>query len=53
VESNKYSKILLNIKWRLKMEDKLKQALTIIGWIIIGFAVIALIMFVINSGVLG
>jgi len=36
-----------------KQEDRLKQVLTVIGWIIIGFAVLALIMFVINSGVLG
>lgn len=34
-------------------KEKLKTILTVIGWIIIGFAVIALIIFIINSGVLG
>ncbi len=38
---------------RRKTDDRLRQVLTVIGWIIIGFAVVALIMFVINSGVLG
>ena len=33
-------------------KEKLTVVLTIIGWIIIAFAVIALIMFILNSGVL-
>ena len=35
------------------MDKTLKNVLTVIGWLIIGFAVIALIMFIIKSGVLG
>lgn len=34
-----------------KSEEKLKAVLTIIGWIIIAFAIFALIMFILNSGV--
>ena len=33
-------------------KEKFKIILTIIGWFIIGFAVIALVMFIANSGVL-
>ena len=37
-----------------KMDKKTKEAiLTVIGWFIIGFALIALIMFIVNSGVFG
>jgi preprotein translocase subunit SecE len=32
-------------------KEKLKQILTVIGWVIIAVAVIALIGFIINSGV--
>jgi preprotein translocase subunit Sec63 len=32
--------------------EKLKVIFTIIGWIIIGFAIIALILFILKSGVL-
>lgn len=35
-----------------ELKDRLKQFLTIVGWIIIGFAVIALTRFIIKSGVL-
>jgi len=35
-----------------KMEKKLKDILTVIGWVIIVFAVIALFMFILKSGVL-
>ena len=35
-----------------KPKDRLEQILTVVGWVIIAFAVIALIMFIINSGVL-
>jgi len=34
-----------------KQKDRLKDVLTVIGWIIIGFALFALIRFIINSGV--
>lgn len=30
-------------------KDRLKDVLTVIGWIIIGFAVIALILLIINN----
>lgn len=33
-------------------KDRLRRVLTVIGWIVIGFAVIALIMFIVKSGVL-
>lgn len=33
-------------------KEKLKDILTVIGWIVIVFAVIALIMFIFKSGVL-
>lgn len=33
-------------------KERLKEVLTVIGWIIIGFAVIALIVFILKSGVL-
>ncbi len=33
-------------------KEKLKGVLTVIGWMVIGFAVIALIIFILNSGVL-
>ncbi len=33
-------------------EEKLKGVLTVIGWILIAFAVFALVMFILNSGVL-
>lgn len=36
-----------------KSEEKLKNILTVIGWIIIAFAIFALVMFIVNSGVLG
>jgi len=34
-----------------KQKDRLTDVLTVIGWIIIGFALFALIRFIINSGV--
>ncbi len=34
------------------LKERLKEVLTVIGWIIIGFAVIALILFILQSGVL-
>ncbi len=36
-----------------KLENRLKNVLTVIGWIIIVFAVIALGLFIWKSGVLG
>lgn len=33
-------------------KERLKEVLTVIGWIIIGFAVVALILFILKSGVL-
>ncbi len=33
-------------------KEKLESVLTFVGWIIIGFAVIVLIMFIFRSGVL-
>ncbi len=33
-------------------KEKLKDILTVIGWVIIVFAIIALIMFILKSGVL-
>jgi len=36
-----------------KSEEKLKNVLTVIGWIIIAFAIFVLVMFIVNSGVLG
>ena len=33
-------------------KEVLKKILTVIGWIIIGFAVVALILFISKSGVL-
>jgi len=35
----------------MRKKEKLRKILTFIGWFIIGFAVMALIMFIINSGV--
>jgi hypothetical protein len=35
----------------MKKKEKIMQIMTVIGWIIIAFAVFALIMFIINSGV--
>ena len=32
-------------------KEKVRKILTVIGWIIIGFALIALIMFILKSGV--
>ena len=37
----------------MALEKNVKIILTIIGWIIIIFAVLALIMFILKSGVLG
>ncbi len=34
------------------LKRRLKDVLTVIGWIVIVFAVIALIMFILKSGVL-
>lgn len=36
-----------------ELKEKLKQFLTVVGWIIIIFAVVALIIFILKSGVLG
>ena len=36
-----------------KLKNKLKLILTIVGWVIIVFAVVALITFIMKSGVLG
>ena len=36
-----------------KLENRLKNVLTVIGWIVIVFAVIALVLFILRSGVLG
>ena len=30
-------------------KERLKDVLTVIGWVIIGFAVVALIMFILNT----
>jgi len=35
-----------------KLKERLKQVLTVVGWVIILFAVIALIIFIVDSGVL-
>lgn len=35
-----------------ELKDRLKQILTIVGWVIIVFAVISLITFIVKSGVL-
>jgi len=35
----------------MRKKDKLRKILTIVGWFVIGFAVLALVMFVVNSGV--
>jgi|GEM_PF-3248494 len=35
-----------------KSKERLRKVLTFIGWIVIGFAVIALILFILKSGVL-
>lgn len=40
------------IKMGKNSKKILKEALTVIGWIIIGFAVFALIIFILKSGVL-
>lgn len=34
------------------IREKLKNILTIVGWIVIVFAIIALVMFILKSGVL-
>jgi len=40
------------IKMGRTSKEKLKDVLTVIGWVVIIFAVIALIMFIFKSGVL-
>ena len=35
-----------------KLKERLKQVLTVVGWVIILFAVIALMIFIVDSGVL-
>ena len=35
-----------------KLKERLKQVLTVVGWVIILFAVISLIIFIVDSGVL-
>lgn len=35
-----------------KSMEKLKVFFTIIGWIVIGFAILALVLFILKSGVL-
>ncbi len=36
----------------MKIKKIIKDALTVFGWLVISFALIALIMFIIKSGVL-
>lgn len=36
----------------LKSKEKIRTVLTVIGWMLIGFALMALIIFILNSGVL-
>ncbi len=36
-----------------KANEKLQAVLTVIGWIVIAFALVALVMFIVRSGVFG
>ena len=49
--NSNYFKYPILMKMVRKQKDRLKDVLTVIGWIIIGFALFALIRFIINSGV--
>ncbi len=34
-----------------KIKEKLQTILTVVGWVVIAFALVALIMFIVKSGV--